>query len=367
MTQARGGVSQNPSPTSSITSRSRPTSIGPHLTTPLEPEELENNRFYRYNRMHFNLIFSRSSVVCVPHSRSLEGLILTKDFIETHSYNPSPYYQGQYQAANGKVISIELPIISTMSGFKEPRIVYVMAEEWVYIKRKKIRVFMIERALEGDPLPPQPRSPNTLSIPTVRNSKTDLDFLNMLPENAEAMIELQLGIQKFVNTYVYIRGFNAYTVDKIQHMYAKAYMTILQKNSRLREACLVQSEHDHLLELVENVVMGFLYDKIWVQSLRTILQSQDSYLDSICSAYARESITLNRYAVSHPMCDMDLGSFQAAIACLRRVDTETEPPISKLACVRMTLDLITTAVSDYIHSTSVNAIDDGKSSCSLAF
>ena len=45
----------------------------------------------------------------------------------------------------------------------------------------------------------------------------------MLPENAEAMYELQIGVQKFVNTYVYIRGFNSYTVDKIQHMYGKAY------------------------------------------------------------------------------------------------------------------------------------------------
>lgn len=45
----------------------------------------------------------------------------------------------------------------------------------------------------------------------------------MLPENAEAMYELQMGVQKFVNTYVYIRGFNQYTVDKIQHMYGKAY------------------------------------------------------------------------------------------------------------------------------------------------
>lgn len=45
----------------------------------------------------------------------------------------------------------------------------------------------------------------------------------MLPENAEAMHELQMGVQKFVNTYVYIRGFNSYTVDKIQHMYGKAY------------------------------------------------------------------------------------------------------------------------------------------------
>ncbi|CAO3616227.1 unnamed protein product [Cunninghamella echinulata] len=70
------------SPTSSTSSHSKPPSIS--LPT-LEPEELEDNRF------------------------------LTKDFIETHCFNASPYYRGQYQTVNGKVISIEQSLISTVS------------------------------------------------------------------------------------------------------------------------------------------------------------------------------------------------------------------------------------------------------------
>ena len=125
--------------------------------------------------------------------------------------------------------------------------------------------------------------------------------------------------------------------------------------------------------------MGFLHEKIWVQSLRSILHSQDNYLESICNTYAKESITLNRYSVSHPMADMQLECFEAAITCLRRVDTDSAPPISvsideekpsgsfpaasdqlaftpleKLACIRTTLDLITEAVTKYIQSISVN-------------
>lgn len=49
----------------------------------------------------------------------------------------------------------------------------------------------------------------------------DLDFLRRFPQNAEPLHELQLAAQKFVNTYVYIRGFNSHTVEKIQHMYDK--------------------------------------------------------------------------------------------------------------------------------------------------
>jgi hypothetical protein len=69
---------------------------------------------------------------------------------ETHSYTSSPYYQDQYQAANGKVVAIEHPFISTISDFKEPRTSHILAEEWVYIGRKKVRVLMIDRPLEGD-------------------------------------------------------------------------------------------------------------------------------------------------------------------------------------------------------------------------
>ena len=86
MIQAKAAASPSPSPSSSTSSRSRPTSIAHLPAVALEAEELEDNRFYRYIRSHFNLIFSRSMVVCVPHSRSLDGLILTKDFIGRSSF-----------------------------------------------------------------------------------------------------------------------------------------------------------------------------------------------------------------------------------------------------------------------------------------
>ncbi|KAI8374437.1 uncharacterized protein BYT42DRAFT_499678 [Radiomyces spectabilis] len=327
---------------------------------PLEEEELDDNRFYRYMRSHFNQIFIRSYVVCIPHSRSLEGMVLTKDFIETHCYNPSPYYRGQYQAANGKVVAIEYPLISTVSGFKEARTIHIMAEEWVYVSSKKIRVFMVERPLEGE-LPQHYHNANIISIPTVRNSKTDLDFLNMFPENAEALVELQATVQEFVDTYVYIRGFNTYTVEKIQNIYVKAYKTILQENKLLRDACRIQSEHDHYLELVENVVMGFLHEKIWVQSLKTILQSQDNYLDSICRAYAKDTITLSRYAVSHPLGDMPLSYFEDTIACLRRQQSQPAfTPLEKIICIKTTLDLISAAVDKFLQDVTMGSSHHGR-------
>jgi hypothetical protein len=36
--------------------------------------------------------------------------------LDAHSFRRSPYYQGQYQSANGKVIAIEQEAVITMSG-----------------------------------------------------------------------------------------------------------------------------------------------------------------------------------------------------------------------------------------------------------
>lgn len=56
---------------------------------------------------------------------------------------------------------------------------------------------------------------------------SDLEFLNMFPENLEAIHELQLAVQEFIDTYVYIKGYNKTTVERIQHMYMKTYRVII--------------------------------------------------------------------------------------------------------------------------------------------
>jgi hypothetical protein len=45
----------------------------------------------------------------------------------------------------------------------------------------------------------------------------------MFPENLEALYELQIAVQEFTDSYVYIKGYNRCTVERIQHMYMKTY------------------------------------------------------------------------------------------------------------------------------------------------
>ena len=80
-------------------------------------------------------------------------LFFIYDMLESHCFQPSPYFCGQFLATKQrqKIIELDYPIISTIVGFKEERTVHIMAEESVYLKKKKIRLLSIDRLLEGEP------------------------------------------------------------------------------------------------------------------------------------------------------------------------------------------------------------------------
>ncbi|KAI7895603.1 uncharacterized protein EV154DRAFT_413065 [Mucor mucedo] len=337
-----------------------------HKTTPmepevetLEPEEIDENFFYRHIVTHFHSLYCDSAIICIPHSRSIEGLVLTKDIIETHCFQPSPYFCLQFMATKQKhkIIALDNPIITTIVGFKEERTVHIMAEEAVYLRNKKIRLLSIDRLLEGEP-PKYHSHKHAITIPPVRNSRTDLEFLNMFPENLEALHELQIAVHEFTDSYVYIKGYNRCTVERIQHMYMKTYRTILQRNKLLQDSCRTPSEHDQFLELVENVVMSFLHKKIWIQSLQSLLSSQDNYLDTVCYTYS--NVTLSQYSLRYPISEMNFSCFRTAINNFKRLDSDNSTfistkhqqlaftPLEKLNVLKTTLDLISSAVCDYI-------------------
>lgn len=104
--------------------------------------------------------------------------------------------------------------------------------------------------------------------------------------------------------------------------------------------------------------MSFLHKKIWVQTLQPLLQSQDSYLDSVCFAYSH--VVLSQYSLRYPLSEMHVSCFQNAICEFQKIDTQAATPLEKLAVLKSTLDLISAAVHDYVthfgHSTSGKVI-----------
>lgn len=106
--------------------------------------------------------------------------------------------------------------------------------------------------------------------------------------------------------------------------------------------------------------MSFLHKKIWIQSLQSLLSSQDNYLDTVCYAYS--NVTLSQYSLRYPISEMNLSCFSNAISNFKRLDSDNSTvvstkqlqlaftPLEKLTVLKTTLDLISSAVCDYIQN-----------------
>lgn len=82
---------------------------------------------------------------------------------------------------------------------------------------------------------------------------SDLAFLEAFPELSRALRDFHHLCQEFENTYVYIRGFAAYTLDKLRLIYEKAYRDCLGDSVKLQRMIMrgVQAEQDCFAELME--------------------------------------------------------------------------------------------------------------------
>ncbi|KAK5816735.1 hypothetical protein F5H01DRAFT_341575 [Linnemannia elongata] len=249
----------------------------------------------RQQPIHALNCFQPGNVICVPRERTLGGLIFHKTFVETHILTPSPYYRGQFLTLDNRVVEIDKEYVKEISGFAQPRSVKILSEETVYngSSQKPTRVLMIDRPLEGDGVALN-RSLDGPIMPLVRNFSSDMAFLESFPELSRALRDFNNLCQEFEKTYVYIRGFATYTLDKLRLIYEKAYRDCLGDSVKLQKMLMygVQAEQDTFAELIENVVLGKLYQKLFIHSLVPCYAQRDVDVDETIEIYHRYLFSL---------------------------------------------------------------------------
>ncbi|KAF9971058.1 hypothetical protein BGZ73_006032, partial [Actinomortierella ambigua] len=210
--------------------------------------------------------FQPNHVICVPRERSLGGLIFHKSFIDTHVLTPSPYFQGQFLTLDGKAVEIDRDVVRTISGFGHPRVIQILSEETVYDSNssRPTRILILERPLEGD---------GKILAPPGLDARVLRDFNSLCLE--------------FEKTYVYIRGFASYALEKLRLIYNKTRRDCLEDSVKLQRLVKQgsQADQDAFSELIENIVLGKLYHKIYHQSLIPIYEFKDEEVDPIIAAY----------------------------------------------------------------------------------
>ncbi|KAF9959969.1 hypothetical protein BGZ72_008298 [Mortierella alpina] len=273
-------------------------SSSPSFYPPLHQQRLpfsEASSPHRHQPIQPFNCFQPGNVICVPRERSLGGLSFHKRFVETHILTPSPYFRGQYLTLDHKVVEIDKEYVREISGFTNPRSVQILSEETVYsgTSQKPTRVLVLDRPLEGDGVVTT-RPLDGPVMPSMRQFTSDLAFLESFPELSRALRDFNNLCQEFENTYVYIRGFAAYTLDKLRLIYEKAYRDCLGDSVKLQKMLMrgVQAEQDCFAELVENVVLGKLYHKLYIRSLVPCYAQRDIEVDKMIAKYHRYLFSL---------------------------------------------------------------------------
>ncbi|KAF9098767.1 hypothetical protein BGX27_000743 [Mortierella sp. AM989] len=232
--------------------------------------------------------FQPGNVICVPRERSLGGLIFHKTFVETHVLTPSPYYRGQYLTLDHKVVEIDRDYVREISGFSHPRSVQILSEETVYngISKKGTKVLVLERPLEGNGVV-QTRAIEGPMMPNLRQFTSDMAFIESFPELSRALCDFNNLCREFENTYVYIRGFAAYTLEKLRLIYEKVYSDCVGDSVKLQKILNqgVQAEQECFAELMENIVLGKLYQKLFIHSLMPCYVQRDVEIDAVITKY----------------------------------------------------------------------------------
>ncbi|KAG0279949.1 hypothetical protein BGZ95_011772 [Linnemannia exigua] len=243
-------------------------SFHPGLQQPQRQPYSGGSSSQRQQPIHALNCFQPGNVICVPRERTLGGLIFHKTFVETHILTPSPYYRGQYLTLDNRVVEIDKEYVKEISGFAQPRSVKILSEETVYNRtsEKPTRVLVIDRPLEGDGVVLN-RSLDGPVMPIVRNLS---------------------------RSYVYIRGFATYTLDKLRLIYEKVYRDCLGDSVKLQKMLMngIQAEQDSFAELIENVVLGKLYHKLFIKSLVPCYEQRDVEVDETIATYHRYLFSL---------------------------------------------------------------------------
>ncbi|ORZ27572.1 hypothetical protein BCR41DRAFT_392041 [Lobosporangium transversale] len=152
--------------------------------------------------------------------------------------------------------------------------------------KKPTRVLVLERPLVGDGIP-LTRPFDGPTVPGLRQTMSDMAFLESFPELSRALRDFNTLCQEFENTYVYIRGFATHTLEKLRLIYEKAYRDCVGDSVKLQKMLDrgIAVEQENFAELMENVVLGKLYQKLFIHSLVPCYSERDIVIDDIVSKY----------------------------------------------------------------------------------
>ncbi|KAK4056935.1 hypothetical protein OIO90_002185 [Microbotryomycetes sp. JL221] len=201
----------------------------------------------------------------------------------------------------------------------------------------------------------------TADIATGRSFIRDLAFLTTPPSHLQeltgafsaTLVVIRTLVLDFESSYAYIKGFDAYTVQRIRKgIYDKAWQQLQRSLTDSGELGmrLLKEENRTMQSLTENVIFGFLHTKLYVSSIAPLFEPEDVLVNHILTLYRAESLAPAQLGVD--LCDLGEGrALDSASHVLQLLDAASpEPsiptPLDCISIMHETIESIVQAVTE---------------------
>eukprot|EP00727_Mastigamoeba_balamuthi_P000771 m51a1_g10691 hypothetical protein (527) ;mRNA; r:131058-133330 len=321
-------------------------------------EDVAENYLYRaLRRAHPDLLAQlerRGGLVCCPPNALLRGLKITPRFLEAHVLFPSEmlprYYKTAYRNAgsgcgsdareddDGHVVVVDgtaalhPPLPPLYLGDHKAKI---LSQEEFYVDDKSYRVALIDSCLaDAERADVDDKDDGELVMPQRPTLQQCAEFLSGSPVNEVVLAKVRDHQRQFVQSYLFVRGFEAHAARRVRDMVQRATDDLVCANADYRRASRSPRQLLQLSLIVASFVVGSINDKVW---------------KGLCHCFAPEDEKLAARAASMALLDpvAQLGVSPALLAgsrraseALRALPGDAQTPVELLYRVRDAIELI---------------------------
>lgn len=308
-------------------------------------DDFECNPFFRTLQSKYAAKYNEAQkklwLICVPSHRSLKGLKIDKEFIDSHVLKPSPFFKSHFVSTDGnnsKSFEVEDCYIKTPTGM-----VKVLMEESAYNEDyKPFKILIIEKPLcSSSHVKEETHDSSTSS----KNPKLLLAectaYLQTIPDSTAILEVLDKKIGLFNSSYMILPQYLQDAATKLQGI----SKWTLEEFLKTQTVSFDESAKLEIAACIENYLLCHVHQKLFPVIKKSCFDEDKKLTEKLLSLYEAQ-VTPDQLGVKEPFCCQT----PSAVVELASLNSKTSPT-EKLHCLKTTLKLLNRDIEHFLSET----------------
>ncbi|GFT83468.1 ankyrin repeat domain-containing protein 27 [Nephila pilipes] len=308
-------------------------------------DELENNPFYTSLETKYADKLKEAQkklwLICVPFHKSLKGIAITKEFVDTHVLKPSPFFKSHFVTTdinNPVSFEIENDYIKTPTGT-----IKILSEETAYNDDyKPYRILITETPLCSSKVKDELHSSSCSKNGVMLSLNECTSFLSSFPECPEVLKILDKKIQVFNSSYMVLPQYLQDASHKLRGMLNWAVTEFCRS---LEYRAPDEYSKTEISAALENYIMFYVHDKVFPVIKKFCLEEDRKLTQKLLSLY-EANVTPDQLGVRDSFCCQT----PSAVVELASLNSR-KSPTEKLNCFMKTLELLNQDIEQFLLET----------------